>query len=38
MYGRHSGYGFADLNVNTAIGNVTQTAVDLPFGGGCSGC
>lgn len=37
MYGRHSGYGFAGLSVNTAIGNFTQTSVDLPFGSGMLG-
>lgn len=37
IYGRHPGYPFAGLGVNTAIGNFTQTAIDLSFPGGLLG-
>jgi RHS repeat-associated protein len=37
IYGRHSGYGFAGLGVNMAIGNFTQTATDLAFPGALLG-
>lgn len=37
IFGRHPGYGFAGLGVNTAIGNFTQTAVDLSFPAGLLG-
>jgi RHS repeat-associated protein len=37
IYGRHAGYGFAGLGVSTAIGNFTQTTVDLPFPPGLLG-
>jgi RHS repeat-associated protein len=37
IYGRHLGYGFAGAGVNTAIGNFTQTTVDLAFPGGSLG-
>jgi RHS repeat-associated protein len=31
IFGRHLGYGFAGLGVNTAIGNFTQAFADLTF-------
>jgi RHS repeat-associated protein len=31
IFGRHLGYGFAGLDVSTAIGNFTQTTTDLGF-------
>ncbi|HTZ23665.1 MAG TPA: RHS repeat-associated core domain-containing protein [Streptosporangiaceae bacterium] len=37
IFGRNPGYGFAGLGINTAIGNFTLAAVDLPFGGGLLG-
>lgn len=37
IFGRHTGYGFAGLGVSTAIGNFTQTAIDLSFPAGLLG-
>jgi RHS repeat-associated protein len=37
ILGRHLGYGFAGLGVNTAIGNFTQTSADLTFPAGTLG-
>jgi RHS repeat-associated protein len=37
LFGRHSGYGFAGVGVNTAIGNYVNVAVDLPFPAGLYG-
>lgn len=37
LLGRHPGYGFAGLGVSTAIGNFTQTTVDLSFPPGLLG-
>jgi RHS repeat-associated protein len=37
LFGRHPGYGFAGFGVSTAIGNYTETAVDLGFPGGLLG-
>lgn len=37
IVGRHSGYGFAGLGVSTAIGNFTQTTIDLTFPAGLLG-
>jgi hypothetical protein len=37
IYGRYTGYGFAGLGVSTAIGNFTQSTVDLPFPPGLLG-
>ncbi len=31
IFGRHPGYGFAGVGVNTAIGNFTQASADLTF-------
>jgi RHS repeat-associated protein len=37
LFGRNPGYGFAGFGVSTAIGNYTETAVDLGFSGGTLG-
>jgi RHS repeat-associated protein len=37
IFGRHPGYGFAGLGVNTAIGNFTLTTIDLSFPEGLLG-
>lgn len=37
LFGQHLGYGFAGFGVSTAIGNYTETAVDLGFPGGLLG-
>jgi hypothetical protein len=37
LFGQHPGYGFAGFGVNTAIGNYTETPVDLGFPGGLLG-
>jgi hypothetical protein len=37
LFGRYPGYGFAGIGVNTAIGNFTQQATDLPFPAGLLG-
>ena len=37
LLGRHPGYGFAGQGVATAIGNYTETDVDLSFPGGLLG-
>lgn len=37
LLGRHQGYGFAGIGVSTAIGNFTQTTLDLAFPAGLLG-
>ncbi len=37
LFGRNAGYGFAGFGVSTAIGNYTDSAVDLGFPGGLLG-
>jgi len=37
LFGRHPGYGFAGLGVNTAIGNFTVSTYDLMFSSGLLG-
>jgi len=37
LFGRHPGYGFAGIGVSTAIGNYTETDVDLSSPGSLSG-
>lgn len=37
LFGRNTGYGFAGQNVSTAIGNYTETDVDLDFPAGLLG-
>ena len=37
ILGRNPGYGFAGIGVNTAIGNYTQSDIDLGFPGGTLG-
>jgi Domain of unknown function (DUF6531) len=37
LFGRQPGYGFAGFGVSTAIGNYTDTTVDLGFPGGLLG-